>query len=200
MKKLLFHAVAMLVLLSLGITAQANPITCTFTGRGSGRLGGTSFSDSNFTITAITDTVNRQVYGGNPGIIYTIENTSAYITIQNLGTYQFLIATRLFNHTGHGAVGFSRGGYYGGDLFYMRDIPALSSWNMLTSIGPLNGETGSLTQWGPSGVSTSGGILEFSDNAHLPSSFTAEVVPEPSSIIVLAGASVGLLGIKRRRA
>lgn len=195
--KILYAVQAALVLLCLSVAAQADLITCTFTSSGSGRLAGTPFLDSNFTITAVADNANRYVPPANEyfpsAIIYSIDNTSASITIEGLGTYTFLTATRIFNNLSNGSVGFSRAGDSPWDIFDIQNVPALCSWDMLTSFAPISVGS-SYMQWREPDVYTSGGLLEF-ESSSKPSTFTATVVPEPLSSITLFCGVCGLVSL-----
>lgn len=185
---------AVVALLALGMAVQAATITSTFTGTGSGTLAGTPFPASPFSITTVGDTVQRQHYPTQTA--YVIANTSASITIQGLGSFAFVTPTETFCNYSVPAVGLSRQVTHE-DLFDIGPEPTLAGWEMLTSIGPINSQTGWLGQWLSSAVQTSGGTLYFADADGIPATFTA-VVPEPSSIMALAGSLVGLLGMRRR--
>jgi hypothetical protein len=198
-----FAVMAALALLCLSSLAQAEPITCTFTGDGWGTLAGTAFPDSDFTITAVADTANVEYYGQSNA--YDVVNSSASITIQGLGTYTFLpgrggqAITDTENAVNLGLIAFG----VGDARFQIRGVQS-DSWDMLTSFGPVVSETGYLMDWSDVQapgypVETSGGALVFVASDYGPATFSATVVPEPSSIIALLGGLVGFLGIRRRR-
>lgn len=181
--------VAAAAMLALTAAAQAVEIHYTHTGSGSGSLNGVAFGAAApvaFTITAIGDTANIASCGG--GCLYN-DNLSASITIDGLGSFDFVTGTRYFYNSGVGLVGFSRAGVGGFDLF---NGPHVVAWDMASSIGPIGG-TGDLLQWGPSDevVNTSGGVLQFA-NGTSDSTFSAAVVPEPSAAMLLVA---GLLGM-----
>jgi hypothetical protein len=174
----------------------AVPITCTFTGDGSGSLGGVAFADSDFTITTIGDTANRVSFTGG----FYIDNGSASIDIVGLGTLNFLTGTRVFVNNSNDTPGFSRAGSSGADLYNGPTSALFSGWDMTTSIGPVAG-TMVLMQWLSSPVNTDGGQLVF-DYGAPTGTFQAVVgvsVPETSSTLLLLGfALAGLGGLRRK--
>jgi len=169
--------------------ASASILTVTQTGTGAGTLNGVAFPVSNFTITSVMDTANRQPV--HTGLGWFIDNTSASIQLNGLGTFAFLTATRIFVSYDLALVGFSRSGSTGADLFNGPSNAAFSTWNMLTPIGPFNG-TGQLVQWASQAsppipqVNTNGGILIF-NNGSSATTFKA-VVPEPATALLLLAA------------
>lgn len=80
--------------------AVANQITFIHTGVGSGSLGRTSFAATEFTITAIGDTANRQQVGSD---VYFIDHDSAVIDISGVGVLTFVSPTRTFVNQSGGA-------------------------------------------------------------------------------------------------
>jgi hypothetical protein len=189
-------AVASIMLLAIGFGSPvgAAPITFIHEGSGSGTLGGIPFATLDFVITGVGDTTDRVVL--DPGRIFAIEHLSASITLDGLGTFDFLIATQTF--TNDDVVGFARP-YPGSDLFDKPEAASLSPWEMLSSIGPITGEA-VLFQWDVEPiVNTTGGILFFDTQITL-GTFTA-VVPEPSTVAHFKRALIlpGLMWLHRRR-
>ena len=168
--------------------SDAALINFTWTGSGSATFAGNAFN-GNYTITAVGDTDNRQIFDSTT---YWIEHTApAQITLDGIGTFDFLFATRTRSVQFNAAAAFALGGQFGRDLAF-GPIGQVSGWDMLTSFGPASG-TGSLTQW-YGGVQTSGGLLRFDDQFNRPMTFEANVVPTPGVL-----ALVGIAGLRGRR-
>lgn len=181
--------------------ADAQTITFTYTGAGaSGTLAGAGFEQASFSIVAVGDVSSRQ----STSNVYWIDHVSAMITINGLGTYNFITGTRTFVNNSFSAAGFSRAGSTGSDLFYAPDNPVFATWDMTTSIATIFGET-RLLQWASSPqIQTSGGELFFNNSSDIASSFTAVVgaattVPEPSTYVLMASGLLALAVVSRQR-
>lgn len=194
MKQFLF-----LLLLSVcTANANADTITYTHTGSGSGTLNGVTFgaiAPLNFTITAVGDTDDVVSFSGSDG--FYINNISAFIHIDTLGSFDFTTATRFFVYNPSKIIGFSLAGEEGADLF--NGPSTVDYWDMTSSIDPISG-TAELLQWSRQEVDTTGGILAFNSSYGVASTFSATVaaVPEPSSYAVML-AGLGLLGFSSRK-
>lgn len=175
--------------------ADAAPVIFTHEGIGSGQLDGVSFTSAQFAITATGDTEDRVVLGAD---IFAIQHLTASITIEGLGGFDFTIPTRTF--VNDDLIGFSRSttdGFGGADLFNGPSDAELRDYELLTSIGPISGNA-QLIQWASvPEVTTSGGTLVFETNNQVVGTFTARIVPEPSSVALLV---FGLIVAMRRRA
>jgi PEP-CTERM motif len=167
------------------------------TGIGSGSIGTTSFSNSTFTITSFADTTNRLLDTSTSAFVYSIDHDSSEIAINGVGTFQFLSKTRTYVNNTKSTVGFSRGpsgSLSALDLYNGLTNPAFGTWDMLSSIGPITGTT-KLLQWNDfeSAVQTNAGQLIFNSANNISGSFSATIVPEPSTLTLLALGVVGLV-------
>jgi hypothetical protein len=171
--------------------ASAAPITFIHTVvDGSGSIGDIEFVRKDITITAFGDTSSRFDFGSG----YHLTHTSASITIDDVGTFDFLVGTQSFVNNNIARAGFSRDTTL--LLAETGQDPSLAAWNMLTSIGPVPGAR-RLLQWDADDVLTTGGVLVLNTNSGLGGTFEAIVIPAPASIAAFA--SVGLLAGRRRR-
>ena len=184
------------LLVLVASNVKADPITFVHQGAGSGSIGGTPFVNASFTIVALGDTSTRSSFGN----AYFIDHSSASITIDGVGTFNFSSGTRTFVNSVVGVVGFSRAGWDGIDLFTGPGDPACATWDMFSSIGPITG-VGNLWWWAvpQAGVFASTGQLMFNDGSG-PARFTATVgsVPEPTSLTLL-GLGIGAALARRLR-
>jgi hypothetical protein len=177
---------AFLLVIISPIATQGVPIVFTHSGSGSGTIDGVPFSNSAFTIEAIGDTDN--IVDEAPGI-RTLVHDSASISIDGVGVFGFVTATRTFVNQDNGGattgvVGFARGASPFTDLFNGPANAAFKTWDMLSSIGPVTCCRGSLLQWDSPEVITDAGVLWFSSEL-VDASFQAEV-PEPTSLCLFA--------------
>ena len=188
MKNALGFAVLALTIVLLP-TSSAQALTFIHEGVANGTLDAVPFGDSEFTISAVGDV--RSSYSGG----WYVDHTSASISIDGLGSFDFITGTRTFVNNNSEIVGFSRAGSSGSDLFNGPTNSVFSTWDMLSGIGPIVG-TGSVFQWTSNPqIVTTGGILIL-DSGESRARFTA-IVPEPSTC-ALAFTSV-CAAIRRRR-
>jgi len=169
--------------------ALAAPITFVFTGSGSGTLDGAAFGTSQFTMTLQGDTTTRRVYEEGIYIVHVIDPVTGVIDIDGLGTYDFATWLHVFSNTTTNLVGVTVwDGDSGADL-YVYGVPGYDMQSDISSTGG----TGRLTQgWDAMPIETSGGVLFF-NNGSSPATFSATIVPEPSSVALIGLGVVALL-------
>jgi hypothetical protein len=176
-----------------------SPITFTYTGSGSGTIGGSVFPVSAFTITAIGDTDTR--IGAPSDFLYKIAHSSASITITGVGSFNFVTGTQTFFNDVNHTPGLQHSSPFGSDLFDGPSAQTLAGWDMLTSVGPVFGSM-MLIQWNTLPVITSGGQLIFSDTI-TSGSFSALVaspsaVPDNShTVFLFCCVLLGVIGLRR---
>ena len=208
--------VAGFALLASGVTAKADPITVTVTDSAYvTNLNLTSnpgpfFPDVTVTFTGDTSNLvyNSTGYYGTIGRglpiygdpLYYIPGT-ATIQVGSLGTFTIEDPVEFFVNQVTSIAGIGTSTSYGsGYEILATENAAFSSYTGATSIGPLSGpvlplETGFDTSAGYTVLGP--GSYEYADGS--PSTLTATVTPEPSSIALLGTGMLGIAGIVRKR-
>jgi hypothetical protein len=188
-KSLALVLFAITVLVAVAPTAQATLVSFVHEGVGAGTLDGVPFPASAFTISALADTDDRFFYPN----IYELFHLSSSISIDGLGTFDFLSPTRTFVNNDTQGVGFSGPDR---DLFDGPQNPAFATWDMTTPIGPFSG-SGIIIQWGISTpIQTTGGVLRFFSST---SPVTFQAIPEPSTLALLGAMGLGVVVRRRGR-
>ena len=169
---------------------QAVPMTYTINATGTGSLGGTAFSDSDFVITAVADTNNIESSDSGFGSIFIVINSNINISVTGIGNGDFTNETQSVSNQGYNVAGFGDNGECLAILYV--ENPIFGSYDLSSPIGPISGSP----------------VYNFFDNASFPttagsfvltdvsnSSFTAVVVPEPTTFLL---AALALLANRRR--
>ena len=177
-------------------TAQATPITYIISAVGSGSLGGNSFSDVSFTITAAADT--SQIFTNSPGILQ-VPDLSATISISGLGTATFNGTTNFVNQN-EGGIGITGGSSSargpGADILALEN-DAFDTYDLSSSIGPFSGSA----DYNPGfdfGTTAGNFVLNSVPGDTATFQATLQTVPEPATIS-LVGLGALALAIRRKR-
>ncbi len=171
-------------------SGSASLITFTFSGNASGTIGGSSFNNAAFEITILGDTNNVEGVPGFPNSIRILSD-SASITIAGMTSSITPQLSVFSNNTGFAGLALPPIT----DLILGPDSTQFSTWGMTTSIGPITSEA-SFESWNTVNIDTSSGQLIFAEG-DVTTTFTAVVVPEPGSCMIICLGS--LLVLRRRR-
>jgi hypothetical protein len=168
--------------------ARADPFTYTETATASGSLGATRFTDAFVTLTATADT--SQIMTGQR--FFQVNNLTTTVSVSGLGTAAFTNRTQTFNDQSFPGAGIT-------DLVDILDVdnPALATYDLRTSIGPLTGVTVGFNP-GTHFATTSG---DFVLNSVSGSTFqaTAQPAPEPSTLALFGLGAAALAGWRWRK-
>lgn len=169
--------------------AVAAPIVYTFKGTGTGNVDSTRFSDVAFKIDLFGDTNGVSFGRTDPYSSYVYRNTGpATIFISGIGSGEFLPAPdayygiEIFNNPEVSVLGIS---YlivpdYPPDLLDIQN-PALATYDLKSSIGPIfDPDPSAINQF--NNVDLTIGSLSFESARDV--TFTATVVPEPSTLLI----------------
>jgi hypothetical protein len=169
------------------LKASADSISYTIFGTGTGTLGNQSFSDSLFSITATADTAGVS----DPNGVYIVDNSSAGVSVDGIGTGTFKFPTVTVDNPVAGA-GFGAptlGGFLlpgpgqnttGLGLFFVISS-SLSAYDLSSAFGPVSG----ISSFDPSfDFDTTDGSFDLTSVSTV--SFEAYSVPEPSALAFCA--------------
>jgi hypothetical protein len=188
-------------------TASADLIDYTLTTTATGTLGASAFTDATVTVNVLANTSNI-VFGPSPFDSFLVNPGSATVTISGLGTSTLTGSIEILSTFDSFLSGQS------GVIIAQLDNPAGTSvsgivaeegtaffgYNLQGPFGPILGTGGAAS--GPANFfPTTRGNLHYTIQPPIlgPSTFTATLVPEPTSIVLLGSVVIGL-GLHLRRA
>jgi len=164
---------------------QAAPVTYTINANGTGSLGGTAFSDSDFVITAYADTEDVVPFGQG----FTVANFNINISVVGIGNGDLANANTSSSNRFTNLAGF---GDIDQDLAILAvSNPIFGSYDLKSSIGPIAGPP--VKSFGS--YPTTAGL--FVMNSVTSASFTAVVVPEPSTSALFLAATLFFVACRR---
>jgi len=173
-------------------TARSTPITYTLSGLGSGSLGGVSFTNTAFTISALADTsqISQPL---TP--LFRVTNSATTISVKGMPIGTLLTNTVTLDFQNPNASEANAGIflYYQGPRLLSVFNSAFQTYDLSTSFAPHFGNAGIQSNFV---FPTTAGDFFFSSVSS--ASFAASIVPEPSAIALL-GFLAWAVGVKRRR-
>lgn len=197
----MIHRLLIFAVVSSWLSLQAKAVEIDFvqSAVGFGTIGNTNFSNTPFTITAIGDTANRLAFNTSGTSGFSIQHSSCSITIGSLGTFQFQFATRTFVNNNFKMIGLANfhplSPTGSTDLFDGLMDNSFATWDMLSSIGPSTGNV--FVAFLDNSEPTSGGMLTMTVPGG-PMTFSATIVPEPATVVLLVLGGLGLLTCRNR--
>ena len=195
MRSLLAGSVVTMVCLMVAVSAQAGPITYTFTGVGNGTVDTAAWS-GDFTFVFTTDTSNITSGGGE---FFQRNIGGTFFDSSFTGTLLTDNTVVVNNDPATPRVGFLNSVFDNGGTI---QNSTLTTYQLATSFGPITGTDGNLLPTlNPSGDgfgTTGGQTVELLGITSL--TFSAQSVPEPSSVVLLgSGLTAFGLFVRRRR-
>ena len=172
--------------------ANAFPVQYQIEGLGFGMFGGNPFQMAPFTLRAEADTSDIMASSG--GTAHVILNDSLTLTIEGVGTGTFLEQTLTATDNIIGQVGF--GGITTAGVpssVVTVDDSSFITYDLSTPLPPTSGDS---TFNSVDSFSTTFGDLNW--DAVINVSFTAAIVPEPTSVVLFAVAALCLVGLRRK--
>jgi hypothetical protein len=205
MTKTLHRVLWVLALFAFGLLptiATAGPITYTETFTASGTVNGSPF-DGTVMLSLTSDT--NLVFGncgGSPGTFCT-PNAMATVSIQGIGMGTFTDLFNVFDYqnTGasYGVLGFTDASIGGVDIVDLAN-PAFATYNLKSSIGPLNTTYFAIYTGQP--LDSTLGAIVFNSASGTPIFQASEgqgTTPEPGSFVLFGSGLLGLSLVIRRK-
>jgi hypothetical protein len=181
----------------ISLMTHADPVTYTFSGTGSGDVGGAAFNNAPFTIAVSADTAS--IVNPAPGV-YFLNDMASTIAIGgfSLATFNGIDGNSIFANNGTSTAAFSLGSPPAptgtSTLLGMQGPVAFASYDLSTTYGPVFWAT-------PAPVAnfvnqaTTIGAVTFTDYSDV--TFTATVIPEPASAGLMVLLSGGIYFARR---
>jgi len=183
------------LVLSFGTASQATPITYSFTGTGTGVIGGTAFADApfQFILNADTTQVALEPMRGAIGIM----DLLGRFTIDGVGTVTFTRPTFVFGGNGRDLIRFGDD-TVGNYIAIFDDTLGLAAYDLRSNFGPITSHNDNLDQFHD--IPTDRGLLTYSVMSPVTFRSTVDAtVPEPA-LVLLMGAGLVLAAVRLRRA
>ena len=181
-----------LIWLAGGGNAVAVPITYTFSGTGSGSLGGQSFVNSAFTFTSTADTSRVSTGSVFGNIFVRVVNSSASVFVAGLGTADFVgVSLTTINQTGGSAslsAPLTTGSPY---ALLQTDNSVFHTYDLKTSLGPIST---TLIAFDRGNYATSLGNFSLTAvSSAVVFQAAIQAVPDATSTLELLGISAAIL-------
>lgn len=173
-------------------SAVAAPVLYTFSGVASGRADGSSFSQASFVVEVEADTndvVAIDLSGiGSDDIFFAVQSQQASFSIATVGSGLFTADTLILVNQTAGVIGFARGLITDPpspvqDIFGLFD-DFFDSYDLRSSAGPITVPSPQVPS-ALGGINSTLGLILFT-SMDGPATFQATVIPEPSSLALVA--------------
>jgi len=171
--------------IAMAARSGAEPILFTFSGTGGGSAGGTSFANAPFSIQFFGDTTGVTPTGTGS---FSIQDSVSTLYVEGIGAGSFAVDMRMFALQS-GTVGF---GVEGGNTLLVLTGPALAGYDLKSSFVPATfAGVGADPLERFRNIGTTLGPVSLTSAQDV--TFSATMVPEPSTVGLLVAAAVSLV-------